>query len=59
MKKAYITPALEAVKIETAQVLATSFDKSDETVGGSGDDGPGQLSNKFQGGLLWENDTDE
>ena len=52
MKKTYITPALIAVKIESAQMLAGSLDKLKE-----GTDN--QWSNKYQGGLLWEDDNNE
>ena len=51
MKKTYITPALIAVKIESAQLMAISGN-SDETT-------EDQYSNKYQGGLLWEDDNNE
>ena len=52
MKKTYITPALNAVMIDKLLMDSTSMPKSDEGV----DEG---WSNKYQGGLLWEDDNNE
>ena len=52
MKKTYITPALNAVMIRTAQMMAQSMPIDDEEV-------DTQMSNKYQGGLLWEDDNNE
>lgn len=54
MKKTYITPALLAVKIESAQMLANS-----PVPGKPVDTTVENYSNKYQGGFLWDDDNTE
>lgn len=57
MKKTYFTPALVAVRIQSAQLLAASPNLEQKE--GEIDDPNDVCSNKFQGGFLWEDDSKE
>lgn len=55
MKKTYITPALNAVMIRTAQMMAQSLPVVDDPE----EEAETQMSNKYQGGLIWEDDEEK
>jgi len=60
MKKTYMQPALEVVKIKTTQMLAaspvTDFDSEVWDNPGSANDA---LSRRHSGNKLWDNDPDD
>ena len=58
MKKLYITPSVEVLKIELNGVLCVSSPKVDGTteITNNNMDDFSQHSNSFRGGVIWEED---
>ena len=56
MKKTYMIPATIVMKVETTQMIATSVDGFNGSLGSTGSDGSNALGRR--GGNVWDDDEE-